>query len=81
MEYDGEAQVATFIAGLLVGAVIGASASLLLAPQSGRRTRRKITRVASGVALDASDRWDTISDGVRERVDGAVTVAKKRIRA
>lgn len=88
MEYEGEVQVANFIAGLLVGAVIGASAALLLAPQSGRRTRKRLTRAAGEVATTAGDRWESVSDDVRDRVDDVrtrvddtITVARKRIRA
>jgi len=81
MEYDVEARVANFIAGVLVGAVVGASAALLLAPQTGRRTRRRISKVASGMATDATDRWDSLSEDVKDRVDDAVTVTRKRIRA
>jgi gas vesicle protein len=33
-----------FLAGLLAGSLVGAGATLLLAPQSGRRTRAKIQR-------------------------------------
>lgn len=31
-----------FVAGLIVGAIVGASAALLLAPESGRITRRRL---------------------------------------
>ena len=49
MEYDHEAQVTNFIAGLILGAIIGAGVAMLTAPQSGRRTRRRIQKAATGI--------------------------------
>ena len=46
----------TFIAGLTVGTLIGATTALLLAPQSGRRTRRELARKAERLGDDASER-------------------------
>ena len=46
----------TFIAGLTVGALIGAPSALLMAPQSGKRTRRDIARRAERLGDDASER-------------------------
>lgn len=43
---DDNADRKAFGLGLLVGAMVGASAALLLAPASGARTRRKIRRGA-----------------------------------
>ena len=44
---------AGMLAGLLIGALAGAIAMLLLAPQSGKRTRAKLRR--RSVALRAAD--------------------------
>lgn len=49
-------------AGLLVGALVGAGAALLLAPQSGEATRAAIRRGASGAKLRAVDAWDDFAD-------------------
>lgn len=46
----------TFIAGLTVGTLIGAMTALLLAPQSGRRTRRDLARRAERIGDDAGER-------------------------
>ena len=49
-------------AGLLVGALVGASAALLLAPQSGRETRTAIRRRARFARHRASDAWTQLAD-------------------
>jgi gas vesicle protein len=79
MEYDHETQVVNFISGLLLGAVIGAGVALLAAPQSGRRTRRRIKKTAVGIRDQAGDRWDDIADEVKGKVDDAIDVARKRV--
>ena len=81
MEYDQESQVFNFVSGLLLGAVIGAGIALLAAPQSGRRTRRRIKKVAGDIKHTASDRWDELADDVKEKVDDAIKGAKKRFPA
>lgn len=79
MEYDHEAQVTSFISGLLLGAVIGAGVALLTAPQSGRRTRRRIRRTAVDLRDQATDRWDELAEEVKGKVDDAMDIARKRI--
>jgi len=48
-------------AGLLVGALIGAGAALLLAPQSGEETRLAIGRKARHARYRARDAWDGLA--------------------
>jgi len=78
MEYDHETQVINFISGLLLGAVMGASVALLTAPQSGRRTRRRIKKTAVTLRDSATDRWDDLADEVKGKVDDAFEGARKR---
>jgi YtxH-like protein len=49
-------------AGLLVGALVGAGAALLLAPQSGQETRTAIRRRARFARHRASDAWMQLAD-------------------
>jgi hypothetical protein len=49
-------------AGLLVGAVVGAGAALLFAPQSGEETRTIIRRQARNARHRASDAWSDLAD-------------------
>ena len=80
MRYEEqEQQAVSFFAGLVLGALIGAGAALLSAPASGRRTRRKLARAATDVRETAQDRFENIADDVRDRMDGAVKTARKRI--
>ena len=78
MEYDHETQVINFISGLLLGAVIGAGVALLAAPQSGRRTRRRIKKTALTLRDSATDRWDDLAEEVKGKVDDAIEGARKR---
>lgn len=78
MEYDHEAQVLNFLSGLVIGAVIGAGVAMLTAPQSGRRTRRRIRKVAGDFRETATDRWDDLADDVKVRVDDAIQGARKK---
>ena len=77
MEYDREAEVATFLSGLVLGAIIGAGVALLTAPQPGRRTRRQIRRRAVEFRDGASDRWEDLADEVKGKVDETLKGARR----
>jgi gas vesicle protein len=47
MYYDEENGLGGFIAGLLIGAVVGVSVALLVAPQSGSSTRHRLIRAVA----------------------------------
>lgn len=79
MDYEEQEKVAMFVTGLLIGAVIGASTAILMAPQSGRRTRRRIQRAAKDVADSSRGRLEDLAEDVKDRVDDAFTAARKRI--
>lgn len=80
MSEGHEDQLVGFIAGLLLGAAIGATAALLSAPQSGRRTRRKLGRTALEIRKSTGDRWDEVAEDVRTKVDETLKGARKRLR-
>jgi len=79
MAYDSETNTINFLSGVILGAVLGAGIALLTAPQSGRRTRKRIRRVAGDVREGASDRLEDFADDVKSRVDDAVSTARKRL--
>ena len=79
MYYEEQEQAVSFLTGLVLGAVIGAGVALLSAPNTGRRTRRKIARAAHDARDTAQERFDHLTDDVRDRMDGAVQLARKRI--
>lgn len=78
MEYEESQHVASFMSGLLLGAVIGAGAALLMAPQPGRRTRRRIRRAAVDMRDTATDRLDELADEMKGKVDEAIRGARSR---
>jgi hypothetical protein len=53
-----------FIAGLALGAILGAGLTMLLAPQSGRSTRRQL-RKAMGETRIGSASFGDVSDELR----------------
>ena len=76
MYYDEESSAVSFLSGMIIGAAIGAGLSLLLAPQSGRRTRRRLVRSVEGLADDATGRFDDVTDDLRD----AVRTGRKKFR-
>ena len=81
MEYDDDARAFNFVSGMIFGAAIGVGMALLFAPDSGRRTRRRISRLAGDVKDDAVDRWQDLSDDVKDKVDEAFQGAQKRFKS
>jgi gas vesicle protein len=78
MDDDDGTHVFSFLSGLALGAVIGAGVALLTAPQSGRRTRRRLRRAAVDLKDTASDRWDELAQDMKVKVDDAVRGARGR---
>jgi gas vesicle protein len=76
MYYEEKDGALNFLVGVLVGSAIGAGVALLIAPQSGKRTRRQLVKAVNTARTDAGDRWEEITDEVR----GAVEAGRKRIR-
>jgi gas vesicle protein len=76
MYYEENNGALNFFVGVLVGAVIGAGVALLVAPQSGRRTRRQLLKAVTTAREAAGERWDELTGDVRSAVDAG----RKRIR-
>ena len=55
-------RVGTLAAGIVIGAVIGAGAALLLAPQSGQATRKSMGKAVHRGRDRAGEAWDSLSD-------------------
>jgi len=79
MNGDREREAASFISGLVLGAVIGAGLAMLTAPQPGRMTRRRLKRSARRLTGDAADRFDELAVELRDKVDEAVGQARERL--
>jgi gas vesicle protein len=79
MNEGHEDQLVGFVAGLLLGAAIGATAALLSAPQTGRRTRRRLGRAALEIRKSTGDRWEDVAEEVRTRIDEVLKGARDRL--
>lgn len=69
-------RVGIFGAGLAIGALLGAGAALLLAPQSGAETRDMIVTRVRRVRDRAGDTWGDLGDELRR----AARRGRKRVR-
>jgi len=59
------------IIGFLVGAVVGGALGILLAPDKGTETRRKIVEKGNEIGDSISDFGGTIKDKFNQMVNGA----------
>lgn len=69
-EGEGEGEldwqhIAIFTAGAILGAVVGAGAALLFAPQSGARTRHDLARRGRHFRTRTGDAWDDLRHELR----------------
>ena len=69
---------------VLTGAILGAGAALLVAPQTGRATRREIARYArktsrtlEGVAGEVAERVAEMADAVEEKAEEVLEKGKE----
>lgn len=66
---DRDKKVAAAALLMLAGGIVGAGLALLLAPQSGQRTRKDIVRYARKKKIRASEAVDDLSASVSDLVD------------
>ena len=71
--HDGD----DFLLGVVIGALIGAGVALILAPDSGRTTRKRIRRSAEDLSEAAGDRLQTAAGDVRRLADDTRRVAER----
>jgi gas vesicle protein len=83
---DSDSDLGAFMAGFLLGGMIGAGVALLLAPQSGEETREMLRERsielkgrAEQTATDFRSKAETTLQEGRERIDEAVETARKRV--
>ena len=72
MENNGKVLTA-----LLLGAIGGAVAGLLLAPESGTKTRSKLGKTAEDLINDLEEIWEEGSEKIKEMADEAVNEVEK----
>jgi hypothetical protein len=71
----GVASGLTFLAGLVLGALLGAGAALLFAPERGSVTRRRLRRRLRDVQRDTADKVGEL----RHRAEREVRRGRRRI--
>lgn len=76
MSYE-EDRIVAFAAGVALGGLIGAGTALLLAPQSGRRTRRKIRHAAEDLGDRAEETLEHAAEDARRYADEARRAAER----
>ncbi len=67
-----------FLAGLLLGGLVGAGVMLLLAPQSGKKTRRQIQRKGRDLREQATDAVEDTVAQARASIHEQVEVLQQR---
>jgi|GEM_PF-338992 len=65
---------ARFWVGILIGSAVGISTGILLAPKSGKRTRRDITNSVKTAATEAQDKLEDVKEDIS---DGVSAVKEK----
>ncbi len=55
MSHSDDSHTGTVLISFLIGGIVGAGLALLLAPQSGRKTRRQIAEFAEDVKDSTAD--------------------------
>lgn len=68
VESDHASGVVGFIGGLLLGAVIGAGIALLVAPERGAVTRRRLRQRVEDLREEARDQLDDLRDEAGEKL-------------
>jgi len=58
-----------FVAGLAVGAAVGALAGLLFAPETGEDTRKKLGDKSKELADDLYDKFDDLKDSMTDLME------------
>lgn len=60
---------AKIILGTLAGVAIGVQIGLLIAPEKGKTTRKKLSKKGEGYLKEANSQFDHLVKGVNERLD------------
>ncbi len=70
----------SFLAGIVVGAAVGAGVALLMAPETGAHTRRAIRRRIRGLGEDVNDGYQTARKEVRQLLKEKKAALKEKVK-
>ena len=65
--------------GALAGVAIGAAAGILLAPESGAATRKKISKKGNGYASELGDKFNELVDGMTQKFEAMMAEATHKV--
>lgn len=77
MSDSGSKTILAFATGIFVGAAVGAIGGILLAPDKGSETRRKITAKTDELKDDLSEKLDNLKDTIEEKIAEVMPKEKK----
>jgi len=69
MYYRDESHTAYFLGGMAIGLLLGAGIAMLTAPQTGRRTRRRLKSAVGGAVGSLGERWEDLGDELKAAVE------------
>ena len=67
-----------FLTGIVIGAIVGAAAGILLAPESGEETRKKIADKTSELKEDLEAKFKDVSEKIKNLENEALTGFKDK---
>jgi gas vesicle protein len=75
---DNDSDLGSFLAGFVIGALVGAATALILAPQSGQATRDQLVNISTDLRQAGEERFDQVRHAAdsygREYRDRAETI-------
>ncbi len=80
VEQEHAGSILAFLGGVVVGALVGAGIALLLAPESGDLTRRRVRRKLDELKEGAREHFDEARDQVEDWRDDAHRELRRRRR-
>lgn len=79
VEAEGATSIVGFLSGLVLGALAGAGIALLLAPERGDVTRRRIRKKFRDVSTDAREQFDDWKDDAGRELRRRQRQIRKRL--
>ena len=79
VEAEGAISIVGFLSGLVLGALAGAGIALLLAPERGDVTRRRIRKKFRDVSTDAREQFDDWKDDAGRELKRRQRQVRKRL--